>query len=95
MLFLITIKVDSTDSLPLEKTLTLHNIIFFDSIIKVRLMRQKQPKKHFMVQKKSVKIWDFNVDNIVISKLAQTKTSSKCLIGYLDEVVRTISSVIA
>ena len=93
MLFLITIKVDSTDSLPLEKRLTLH--IFFDSIIKVRLMRQKQPKKHFMVQKKSIKIWDFNVDNIVISKLAQTKTSSKCLIGYLDEVVRTISSVIA
>ena len=55
----------------------------------------KVAKETFYGAKNPIKIWDFNVDNIVISKLAQTKTSSKCLIGYLDEVVRTISSVIA
>ena len=32
-----------------------------------------------------IKIWDVNVDNIVISKLLKAKTSSKYLIGYLDK----------
>ena len=31
--------------------------------------------------KKPINIWDVNVDNIVISKLIETKTSSKYLIG--------------
>ena len=37
-----------------------------------------------MLQKK-LKKWDVNIDNIAISKLAKTKTSSKCLIWYLDK----------
>ena len=36
-----------------------------------------------------MKIWDVNVDNIIISKLAKTKTNSKYLIGYLDNVIST------
>ena len=32
-------------------------------------------------KKKPMKIWDVNVDNIVISKLVTTKTDSKYLIG--------------
>ena len=37
-------------------------------------------KKKFYAAKKSLKIWDVNVDNIVISKLVKTKTNSKYLI---------------
>ena len=36
--------------------------------------------------KKPIKICDVNVDNIVVSKLIETKTNSKYLPGYLDEV---------
>ena len=39
---------------------------------------------------KLIKIWDVNVDNIVISKLVKTKTNSKYLIGYLDEIIRPL-----
>ena len=47
-------------------------------------------KKHFMLQKRPIKIWDANVDNIVISKLVKTKTNSKYLIGYSDKVIRAL-----
>ena len=32
----------------------------------------------------------FDVDNIVISKLIETKSISKYFIGYLDEVIRKL-----
>ena len=38
-------------------------------------------KEKFYTAKKTIKIWDVNVENIVISKLINTKTSSKYLIG--------------
>ena len=34
-------------------------------------------KEKFYAAKKPKKIWDVNVDNIVISKLVKTKTNSK------------------
>ena len=34
-----------------------------------------------------MKIWDVNVDNMVISRLFKTKTNSKYLIGYLDKAI--------
>ena len=37
-----------------------------------------------------MKISDVNVDNIVISKLVETKTNSKYLIGYLDKAIRSL-----
>ena len=40
--------------------------------------------------KRPTKIWDINVDNIIISKLVQTKTNSKYLIGYLDKTTRPL-----
>ena len=44
-----------------------------------------------MLQKKPVKIWDANVDNIVISKLIETKTNSKYLIGIkFDKAIRPL-----
>ena len=36
------------------------------------------------------KIWDVNVENIVISKLFKTKTNPKYCIGYLDKVIRPL-----
>ena len=46
--------------------------------------KTKVAKGNFYGVEKTVNIWDVNVDNIVISKLVETKTNSKCLIGYLD-----------
>ena len=43
-----------------------------------------------MVQKKPIKVWDVNVDNVVISKLIETKNNSKYLIEYLDDVIRPL-----
>ena len=42
---------------------------------------KKSKRKVFIGAKKPVKVWHANVDNIVISKLIQTKTNSKYLIG--------------
>ena len=47
-----------------------------------------------MLQKRPIKIWDVNVDNIVISKLVKTKTNSKYLIGYLDKAIRPLVLII-
>ena len=41
-------------------------------------------------KKKPLEIWDANVDNIVISKLVETKTNSKYLIEYLDKEIRPL-----
>ena len=38
-------------------------------------------EKFYAATNKTIKVWDVNVDNIVISKLIETKTSSKYLIG--------------
>ena len=34
-------------------------------------------------------MWDVNVDNIVISKLIETKTNPKYLNRYLDKAIKT------
>ena len=47
-------------------------------------------KEKFYAAKRSMKIWDVNVDNTAISKLVETKTDSKYLIGYLDKAIRPL-----
>ena len=47
-------------------------------------------KETFYAAKNPIKIWDVNVDNIVISKLIKTKTNSEYLIGYLDKDKRPL-----
>ena len=42
-----------------------------------------------------IKIYNVNVDNIVISKLVKTKTSSKYLIGCLDKDIRPLLSIMS
>ena len=41
-------------------------------------------------KRKPIKIWDVNLDNIVISKLVKAKTNSKYLIEYLDKDIRPL-----
>ena len=48
----------------------------------MRFGETKVTEEKFYAVKKPIKILDVNVDNIVISKLIKTKTSSKYLTGY-------------
>ena len=43
----------------------------------VRFGDRKIAKEKFYAAKRPIKIWDVNVDNIVILKLVKTKTNSK------------------
>ena len=56
----------------------------------LRFGETKLTKQTFYTVKKPIKIWDVNVENIDISKLARTKTNSKYLTGYLDKSVRPL-----
>ena len=49
-------------------------------------------KEKFHAAKKPIKLWDVNVDNIVISKFIKTKIYSKYLnlIRYLDKDIRPL-----
>ena len=40
----------------------------------VRFGEKEIAKEKFYAAKKPIKIWDVNVDNIVVSKLVETKT---------------------
>ena len=48
---------------------------------------QRNSKRKVLCCKKPIKISDVNVDNIVISKLVQTKINSKYLIGCLEKAI--------
>ena len=53
--------------------------------------RQKIAKITFYaVKKKTINIWDANIDNIVISKLIESKTDSKYSIAYVDKIIRKL-----
>ena len=49
----------------------------------LRFEKAKAARK-IMVQRNQKNICDVNADNIVISKLFQTKTNAKYLSGYLE-----------
>ena len=59
-----------------------------------RFGEKKLTKEKFYAAKKPVKIWDVNVDNIVISKLIKTKTNSKYLIGHLNKVNKVVKPLV-
>ena len=56
----------------------------------LRFGETKVTKERFYAAKKPIKIWDVDIDNIVISTFAKTKTNSKYLIGYLDKVINPL-----
>ena len=41
-----------------------------------------------------IKIWDADNKNIVVSKLVETKTNSKYLIGHLDKVITILGLIL-
>ena len=47
-------------------------------------------KAKFYAASKLKKVWDVNVDNIVISILVKTKTNSSYCIGYFDKTIRPL-----
>ena len=47
-------------------------------------------KEKFYAAKRTIKICDVTVENIVISKLVKTKPNSKYLIGYLHKDIRPL-----
>ena len=49
----------------------------FDSIIILRFGETKVAKENFYVTKNPIKIWDVNVDDMVVSKLIETKSNFK------------------
>ena len=63
---------------------------FSDSMIMLRLGKTKEAKEEFYVSKNPIKNLNIGVDNVVISKSLETKNSSKYLIGYLDEIIRSL-----
>ena len=58
----------------------------------MRFEERETAKKRFNAAKQPLgkKIWDVNADNIVISKLVQTRNNFKCLIGYSDNSIRAL-----
>ena len=55
-----------------------------------RFVETKVTKEIFYAAKKPMKIWDVYVNNVVISKLIETKDNSKYLIAYLDKTIRPL-----
>ena len=54
------------------------------------IWRKKVTKEKLSTAKKSIQIWDVNINNIVISILIETKTNSKYLIGFSDKAIRPL-----
>ena len=63
---------------------------FGETKITKKKRKKKKKKKKVYAAKRHIKIWDIVVDDIVISKLIKTKTNSKYLIRYLDNVIRPL-----
>ena len=57
----------------------------------VRFGQKEIVNEKFYAAKKTIKIWDVNVDNIVVSILVERKTNYKYLIGIkFDEAIRPL-----
>ena len=57
----------------------------------MRFGEKKIAEEKFFCCKNCIKIWDVNVDNIVISKLVETKANSNYLIGIkFDKSIRPL-----
>ena len=59
----------------------------------LRFGETKVTEETFYTAQTPIKIWNVNVDNIVISKLVKTKTNSKYLTGYSDKATRLLALI--
>ena len=62
-----------------------------NSFPQYKISREKSNQRTILCCKKTN--WDVNINNIVISKLTETKANSKHLIGYLDKAIRPLVSI--
>ena len=60
----------------------------------LRFGETKIAKEKIYDAKTPIKIWNVNVDNIVISKLVKIKINSRYLIAYLDKTIRPLILII-
>ena len=60
----------------------------------MRFEETKVTKEKFYAAKKTIKVWDVNVDNIVILKLVKTKTNTKYFIGYSEKAIRPLDLIL-
>ena len=56
----------------------------------IKFLKTEIAKENLYAAKNHMKIWDVNIDNILISKLVSTKTNFKYLIRYLDKYIRQL-----
>ena len=57
----------------------------------VKFGEEEIGKEKFHVSKKAIKIWDVNVDNVIMSNLVKRKTNSKYLIAIkFDKFIRPL-----
>ena len=56
----------------------------------LRFGKTKVAKEGRYDAKKVLKVWDIYVDDIIISKLVETKDKSKYLIGYLNVIIKPL-----
>ena len=56
----------------------------------LRFVEIKVAKEELWGAKKPIRIWDVDLDKLVISKLVKTYKSSNYFIGYLDKVIRPL-----
>ena len=56
----------------------------------LRFGKTKVAKEGLYDAKKVLKVWDIYVDDIIISKLVETKDKSKYLIGYLNVIIKPL-----
>ena len=56
----------------------------------LRFVEIKVAKEELWGAKKPIRIWDVDLDKLVISKLVKTYKSSNYFIGYLDKFIRPL-----
>ena len=67
----------------------------FDSTIMLRFSQTKVTKEKCFSAKKTIKYWDGDVNDIVISKLVETKDNCSYLIGCIDKVIRLLVLILS
>ena len=55
----------------------------------------KVAKEEFYGAKKPIKIWQVDVNDIIISKLVETKNNFKYFIGYLYKVIKPLVLILS
>ena len=76
-------------------TTTIVNAFFEFDIIILRFVNTKVGKQEVYGAKKPIIIWYVDVDNTAIEKIIGTKNNCKYLIGYSDEVIKLLASILS